>query len=180
MRVCVLGLLAAAGLTVLVAPAETATTATDPKFVPPNLDEVPKGTRVDVLADKLTYDGKANVATATGTVRLTYGPYVLTATRVIYDMKRGVFSANGSIVLREPNGNVLEAEVAEINDKFAKGFAEHVRALLTNNVTITARYARTSMFFMTRTIFRKKNCLIFLSPSSLITCRKRTGITSIT
>ena len=142
MRVCVLGWLAAVGLTVVVTPAETAATATDPKFVAPNLDVVPKGTRVDVLADKLTYDGKSNVATATGTVRLTYGPYVLTATRVTYDMKRGVFSANGSIVLREPNGNVLEAEVAEINDKFAKGFAEHVRALLTNNVTITARYAR--------------------------------------
>lgn len=38
---------------------------------------IPKGTRVDVLADKLTYDSNnSRVATATGTVQLTYGPIV--------------------------------------------------------------------------------------------------------
>lgn len=141
MRVCVLGLLGAAGMSLAVNPA-LAITKPEPKFVAPVTSAVPKGTRVDVLADRLTYDGKSKIATATGTVRLTYGPYTLTATRVTYDMKRGVFKANGSIVLREPNGNVLEAELAEIDDKFAKGFAEHVRALLTNDVTITARYVR--------------------------------------
>lgn len=141
MRVCVLGLLGAAGMCLPLNPG-TAATKPEPKFVAPVTDAVPKGTRVDVLADRLTYDGRTKIATATGTVRLTYGPYVLTATRVTYDMKRGRFSANGSIVLREPNGNILEAEIAEIDDKFAKGFAEHVRALLTNDVTITARYVR--------------------------------------
>ena len=141
MRVCVLGLVVAAGMALAASPG-LAATATNPKFLAPRLDAVPKGTRVDVLADRLTYDANTRIATALGTVRLTYGPYVLIASRVTYDMKRGVFSANGSIVLREPNGNVLEADVAEIDDKFAKGFAEHVRALLTNNTTITALYAR--------------------------------------
>ena len=140
-RVFVLGLLAAAGAAAAVSQGLAAVSA-NPEFVAPRLDEVPQGTRVDVLADKLTYDARTRIATALGTVRLTYGPYVLTASRVTYDMRRGVFSANGSIVLREPNGNVLEASRAEIDDKFAKGFAEHVRALLTNDVTITARYAR--------------------------------------
>ncbi len=141
MQVCVLSLVAVAGIGIPVSLGLAAAPA-NPKFIAPKLDEVAKGTRVNVLADKLTYDARSRIATALGTVRLTYGPYVLTASRVTYDMKRGVFSANGSVVLREPNGNVLQASMAEIDDKFATGFAEHVRALLTNNVTITARYAR--------------------------------------
>ena len=109
MQFCILSLLAAAGLALTALDAQ-ARMADAPKFVAPVDKPIPKGTRVDVLADKLTYDGKSKVATATGTVQLTYGPYVLTATKVVYDMKSGVFSANGSIVLREPNGNVLEAD----------------------------------------------------------------------
>jgi LPS-assembly protein len=141
MQVCVLGLFACAGLGLF--PVEAAARMADaPAFVAPADTPVPKGTRVNVNADKLLYDGKSEVATATGTVQLTYGPYVLTATRVVYDMKRGTFSANGSIVLREPNGNVVEAETAELKDTFREGFAHHVRALLTNDVSITAQYAR--------------------------------------
>ena len=144
MRTCILGLLAAAGMALYaLPPSATAATMEDaPKFVEPETGGVPKGTRVDVLADRLTYDGKSEIARATGTVQLTYGPYVLTATEVVYDMKRGKFSANGSIVFREPNGNVMEADFAELEDTFKEGFARHVKALLTNDVTITAQYAR--------------------------------------
>lgn len=137
----ILGLLAAAGVA-LFAVAAQARMADAPEFVAPADEPVPRGTRVNVVADKLSYDGRSEVATATGTVQLTYGPYVLTATKVVYDMRKGTFSANGSIVLKEPNGNVLEARYAELEDNFREGFAEHVRALLTNNVTITAQYAR--------------------------------------
>jgi LPS-assembly protein len=140
-QVCILGLLAAAGLALHPLVAE-ARMADAPAFVAPADEPIPKGTRVNVVADKLYYDGKSEVATATGTVQLTYGPYVLTATKVVYDMRTGTFSADGSIVLREPNGNVLEADSAELRDTFREGFAHHVRALLTNDVTITAQYAR--------------------------------------
>ena len=141
MQTCILAVLAVASLA-LTGLAAQARMADAPKFVAPVDEPVPKGTRVDVLADKLTYDGKSEVATATGTVQLTYGPYVLTATRVVYNMKTGKFSANGSIMLKEPNGNVLEADFAELEENFKEGFARHVKALLTNDVTITAQYAR--------------------------------------
>ncbi|MCA3575045.1 MAG: LPS-assembly protein LptD, partial [Aestuariivirga sp.] len=141
MQLCILSLLAAAGLALGSLPA-AARMDDAPKFVAPQTDPIPKGTRVNVVADKLVYDGRADVATATGTVELTYGPYVLTATRVVYDRRSGKFRANGSIVLREPNGNVVEADSAELMENFREGFAEHVRALLTNDVTITAQYAR--------------------------------------
>lgn len=142
MYVCILSLSAAASLALISAPSLSASFKDSPKFVEPETSDIPAGTLVDVIADKLTYDGRKEVATALGTVRLTYGPYVLTASRVVYDMKKGKFSANGSIEFREPNGNVLQADFAELNDKFKEGFARHVKALLTNDVTITARYAR--------------------------------------
>ncbi len=141
MRICILASVAAAALALVAGPSAAAYNDA-PKFVAPKTDAVPKGTRVNVLANRLTYDGRSKVATATGAVQITYGPYVLTATRVVYDMKSGKFSANGSIVFREPNGNVLEADFAELEDTFKTGFAEHVKALLTNDVTITAQYAR--------------------------------------
>ena len=141
MQVCILSLFACAGLGLFPVAAE-ARMADAPEFVAPADDPIPKGSRVNVVADRLSYDGRREVATATGTVQLTYGPYVLTATKVVYDMKSGTFSANGSIMLREPNGNVIEADSAVLKDTFREGFARHVRALLTNDVTITADYAR--------------------------------------
>ncbi len=141
MQCCILALLAAVGMELPVSGSH-ARIADAPDFVAPEDTPVPKGTRVDVVADRLTYDEKTEVATATGTVQLTYGPYVLTATNVAYNMKTGVFSANGSVVLREPNGNVLEADSAELTESFKEGFAQHVKALLTNDVTITAQYAQ--------------------------------------
>lgn len=141
MQCCILALLAAAGTALPMATSQ-ARIADAPEFVAPEDKPIPKGTRVEVVADRLTYDKKTEVATATGTVQLTYGPYVLTATNVSYNMKTGVFSANGSVVLREPNGNVLEADSAQLKDSFREGFANHVKALLTNDVTITAHYAQ--------------------------------------
>lgn len=116
--------------------------APKPKFVKPVTEAVPKGTRVKVVADKVTYDTKRKIATATGLVQIVYGPYTLTATKVVYDVGRDIFKANGSVVLREPNGNVLTADYSEITNKFKEGFARHVKALLTNDVTITADYAK--------------------------------------
>ena len=101
-----------------------------------------KGDVANVDADRISYDPKTQTAIATGTVRMTYGPYTLVATRVVYNQATGDFKANGSVVLTEPNGNVLQADTLAITEKFKAGFANHVRALLTNDVTITAEYAK--------------------------------------
>ncbi len=111
-------------------------------FTEPDLTLPPQGTKVDVVADRIIYDPRTQNAVATGTVRLVYGPFTLTATRVEYNSKTGAFKANGSVEVREPNGNILKAETMALANKFKTGFAEHVKALLTNNVTITAQYAQ--------------------------------------
>ena len=163
MQCCILALLSAAGVALQIGVSQ-ARIADAPEFVAPEDKPIPKGTRVDVVADKLTYDGKTEIATATGTVKLTYGPYVLTATKVSYNMKTGIFSANGSIVLREPNGNVLEASSAQLTENFKEGFARHVRALLTNDVTITAQYAQ-----------RYENGVVIYQRAAYTACKDCTG-----
>lgn len=110
-------------------------------FVKPVTKMPAAGTVADFSADKVTYNPETDVAVATGKVVITYGPYVLNATRVSYNQKTGVFTANGSVQLREPNGNVMLAEQLELKNKFKLGFARHLKALLTNRVTITADYA---------------------------------------
>ncbi len=115
---------------------------TEKKLIEPNLTLPRKGTKVDVVADKIAYDPRTKNAVATGMVKLVYGPFTLVATRVEYNSESGAFKANGSVVVREPNGNILKADSMKLTNKFKAGFAEHVQALLTNSVTITAEYAR--------------------------------------
>jgi LPS-assembly protein len=111
-------------------------------FIKPLLKEPATGTAADFVADKLTYDPATKLAVATGRVVLTYGPYTLNATRVTFNQKTDVFTANGSVELREPNGNIMQAATIELTNRFKEGFARHLKALLTNNVTITAIYAK--------------------------------------
>ena len=115
---------------------------TEKKLIEPILTLPPKGAKVDVVADTISYDPKSKNAVATGMVKLVYGPFTLVATRVEYNSVSGAFKANGSVVVREPNGNILKADSMDLTDKFKAGFAKHVQALLTNDVTITAEYAR--------------------------------------
>ncbi|MGF7160494.1 LPS-assembly protein [Rhodoligotrophos appendicifer] len=109
--------------------------------VNPQLKQPAPGTPVDVVSDKILYDRNTGIATAVGMVHLTYGPYVLNATRVIYDPKNDRMQANGSVVMQEPGGNVLQADTLELRNKFREGFARYLKLLLTNNSVITAEYA---------------------------------------
>lgn len=111
------------------------------EFIKPILDQPVAGTAADFIADRVIYDPRTKIATATGAVRIVYGPYVLNATQVTYNEKTGEFKANGSVVLREPNGNILEAETLALRNKFKEVLASHVHALLTNNASIRADYA---------------------------------------
>jgi LPS-assembly protein len=111
-------------------------------FVKPVTQQPATGTAADFVADKLTFDPATKLAVATGRVILTYGPYKLTATRVTYNQDTDKFTANGSVELREPNGNIMQSATLELTNRFKQGFARHLKALLTNDVTITADYAK--------------------------------------
>jgi LPS-assembly protein len=135
-------LLLAASLAAVMVASHGAYAFEDIPFIKPVSKKPAAGSRVDVIADLIAFDDRSKIATATGMVKLTYGPYTLIATKVVYDQNKDILTANGSVVLSEPNGNVMKAEMAEIRNKFKEGFARHLKALLTNDVTITADYAR--------------------------------------
>ncbi len=111
-------------------------------FRKPLIKDISKDAKVDVDASQIIYDPKTDIATATGKVVLIYGPYKLTATKVVFNRKTNVLTANGSVELKEPNGNVARATTLSIDTAFRDGFARHLTALLTNDVTITAVYAK--------------------------------------
>jgi LPS-assembly protein len=109
----------------------------------------PKGTQVNVDADQIVFDDRSKTAVATGNVVLTYGDYVLIARRVTYNRNTDTMRAEGEIRMREPGGNVLEADILELQNKFRDGFAEHIRLLLTNEAIVTASYAKRSDGYLT-------------------------------
>jgi LPS-assembly protein len=122
---------------------QSATFAIEEKpFIKPILEQPAAGSVADFVAQQIAYDPRTKIAVATGHVVITYGPYTLNATRVTFNEKTGIFTANGSVELREPNGNLALAQSIELTNKFKEGFARHIKALLTNNVTITADYAK--------------------------------------
>ncbi len=132
---------ATASLLAIAAFAPAASALEELPFVKPVTEEPAAGTAADFTASRVTYDPRTKLATAEGSVRIIYGPYVLNASRVTFNERTGVFTANGSVELREPNGNVMTAATLELRERFKAAFASHVKALLTNNVTISARYA---------------------------------------
>jgi LPS-assembly protein len=125
-------------------PASPSQAYEEKEFIKPVTKRPVKGTKVDVESSRIVYTETTGQAEATGRVVINYGPYTLTATKVRYNRKTGAFSANGSIEMREPNGNVLQAAEINLRNKMRDGFARHLTALLTNDVTITARYAKRS------------------------------------
>ena len=110
-------------------------------FPLPKLEKPAEGSPVNVELEHLVYDPATQIAVATGKVRITWGPYVLDATKVTYNRGTDEFNAEGEVRLIEPGGTVLEADVAQIQDQFRNGFARHLRLLLTNDATLTADYA---------------------------------------
>lgn len=109
----------------------------------------PKGTRVDVDADQIVFDERTGEVIATGDVVLTYGNYILIARRVTYNRHTDTMRAEGEIRMREPGGNILEADVVQLRNRFRDGFAEHIRLLLTNEAVVTANYARRQDGYLT-------------------------------
>jgi LPS-assembly protein len=130
-----------AALALAVSLAPEASAIVKKKLVEPITSSPKDGTKANFVSDQVIYDPRTKTATALGEVRITYGPYVLIASKVVYNEVTGDFSANGSVELREKNGNILKAKQVFLTNKFKEGFARHLQALLTNDASIRADYA---------------------------------------
>jgi lipopolysaccharide assembly outer membrane protein LptD (OstA) len=90
----------------------------------------------------VTFDEKAGVATATGTVEIAQGSRLLRADRVTYSEKTDTFSATGNVAIVEPNGDVIFGDRGEFTNQFKDGFIEGFRMLFMDNSRLAATGGR--------------------------------------
>ncbi|MET0155079.1 MAG: LPS assembly protein LptD [Rickettsiales bacterium] len=93
---------------------------------------------VYVYADDMTYDGKNDVATATGDVRLEQNGNVVIADRTEYRRATDEVIAVGNVMWRRTDGSVVSADRASLSRKMSKGAIASLSAQFPNESRLTA------------------------------------------
>lgn len=99
----------------------------------------PASEQIDFSADKVIYDQKIDIVTASGNVVLFQNGNRLTAETVVYDVKSGIVKALGGITIREASGNVLYMEDATLAGDLKQGFINHTRVIFADGSKLIAR-----------------------------------------
>ena len=150
----VLGVIALANLAVL----PTASFAQDPSIVSPiaKASSFPKPAggilggpvqKIDsskplyLQGDELIYDTKGNKVRARGNVEIFYNNYILKADEVQYDQGANTLTAVGNATLREPNGNVINAERLDMTADFRDAFIQSLSAVTKDDTRIVGERA---------------------------------------
>jgi LPS-assembly protein len=108
----------------------------------PLVPQVDRTAPVTFTAGSISYDEPSQTVVAVGRVEAWQGDRVLQADRVTFDRATGIARAEGNVVLLEPDGQVLFAERAELNQDFSAGVASGMRGLLADNGRLAATAAR--------------------------------------
>jgi LPS-assembly protein len=104
----------------------------------------PDGLRPDELymeADLVTYDDKAQIATATGEVEVRYQGRTLRANELVYDQTRGVITAKGDAQILNADGTSEYADEIVLDEDLRAGAAIGFSARLQKNVKLAAATA---------------------------------------
>jgi LPS-assembly protein len=97
---------------------------------------------VAFTADQVEYDRDHSLVTATGHVEAWQNDHVLRADKVTFDRTTGVLAASGHVVVMEPDGEILFADYAEMNQGMKDGILRDMRAILAENGRLAANGAR--------------------------------------
>ena len=97
---------------------------------------------VTFSADQVDYDKDKALVTATGHVEAWQNGHVMRADKITFDRNTGVAAATGHVVLLEPNGEVLFADYAEMQNNMNDGILKDMRAVLQQNARIAANGAQ--------------------------------------
>jgi LPS-assembly protein len=116
-----------------VAAQESAPTA--PATVTAGPDEI-----VSFSADRVVYDGDADVVTASGEVRMDREGNYLAADQVIWDRKSGQVRAVGNVVLLTPQGDKLVGDNVQLTDTLRDGTVENLMVVLEGGGRIAASH----------------------------------------
>ena len=71
---------------------------------------------VEFSADQITYDSENDIVTATGQVRMVRDGNYLAADRVVWTRKTGQISAEGNVVVVDPQGDKLVGDNVALTD----------------------------------------------------------------
>ena len=97
---------------------------------------------VTFSADEVDYDKDKSLVTATGHVEAWQNGHVMRADTITFDRNTGVAAATGHVVLLEPDGEVLFADYAEMQNNMNDGILKDMRALLQQNGKLAANGAQ--------------------------------------
>jgi len=97
---------------------------------------------VTFTAEEVQYDQNTDTVIARGRVEAWQGMRVLRADTFTYNRTTGVATAEGNVVLIEPDGQVLFADRAELSGGMRDAALEGLRGLLASNARIAAAGAR--------------------------------------
>jgi LPS-assembly protein len=109
---------------------------------PPAGGQVRTNQPVTFSADSIEYDKEHNLVIASGHVEAWQNGHVLRADKVTFDRNTGVAAATGNVTLLEPDGEVMFADYAELQNNMNDGILKDVRALLQQNGRMAANGAR--------------------------------------
>lgn len=96
------------------------------------------GLPVALIADTVDYDAESGRVTASGGVEIFYGDRTLTADKIVYDSRSGRISAEGNIVLRDPSGATVYADVADLDEELRNGLVRGARSVMGENIRLSA------------------------------------------
>ena len=97
---------------------------------------------VALVADKIEFDNEARTVTAIGNVEVYQGERTLTAAKIVYNDATGRITAEGDIVLRDPTGATVFADVADLDSELRDGLVTGARSVLAENIKLAAVEAR--------------------------------------
>lgn len=102
----------------------------------------PSNEPVTFTAEEVEFDQNANLVTARGRVEAWQGQRVLRADRFTYDRNSGVATAEGNVVMIEPDGQVFFADRAELSGGMRDAVLQGLRGLLAENTRVAAAGGR--------------------------------------
>jgi LPS-assembly protein len=108
----------------------------------PGNQQIKQNEPVTFTADEVDYDKDKSLVTATGHVEAWQNGHVMRADKITFDRNTGVAAGTGHVVLLEPDGEVMFADYAEMQNNMNDGILKDMRALLQQNGRLAANGGR--------------------------------------
>ncbi|MFD0386603.1 LptA/OstA family protein [Tistrella bauzanensis] len=91
-----------------------------------------------IQADEVEYSDQLDIVIARGNVEVAQGPRIVRADTLTYNRRDGIVTAQGNVAIVEPDGSVLFASYAQLDEELAKGVARDLRARLADQTLLAA------------------------------------------